>query len=144
MLRFLPIPGAALDPAGQTLGQGEWVQISREPKSTVEGVGRGTSLSVRLLKHSGFSFLVSLWMLSSGFEMGRKKKADGPGFWLGQFVGKYLLFYGNPNPEGARHFCRGRKVSEGNGHNSGQHVVVASGAESIQAPPPVSSMQLRE
>lgn len=82
MLRLLPLPRAALDPAGQTLARKESLQISREPMFTLEGVGGGlggTSLSVKFLQHSDFSFVISWWVFSSGSEIGRKI-ADGPGF----------------------------------------------------------------
>ena len=50
----------------------------------------------------------------------------------GTFIGKYLVFHRNSNPEGGRQFCGGKKVSEGNGHDSGKHIVVALGSESME------------
>lgn len=56
----------------------------------------------------------------------------GTGMWLGTFVSKYLIFCRNSNPKGDGQLCGAMKV-EGNGHNSGQRPVVASGSASVGA-----------
>lgn len=95
------------------------MQILREQELALEVGGRRTSLLGRVLWCWGLSFLFSLWILSLGIWCGEKKcKRWGCNMvehlWANICSSAEIHIHG----EVGKGLLQGKKVSEGNGHNS--------------------------